>query len=128
MTDGLPTLPTLPTLPPMGATRMQDKVEAAEAILGQVRAECLRQGDGERVRLMEQYGQVAEAYIELAAMPVPPPSSDKVETASMPLPGKVRRRSPHRLLSLIARPLSRAFAFTIALVMLSCYCLSIAQQ
>ena len=133
MTDGLPTLPTLPTLPPMGATRMQDKVEAAEAILGQVRAECLRQGDGERVRLMEQYGQVAEAYIELAAMPVPPPSSDKVETASMPLPGKVRRRSPHRLLSLIIHQTAVLkglclYDYTcnavmlLPLVMLSCYC------
>ena len=71
---------------------MQDKVEAAEAILLQVRAVCLRLGDGERVRMMEQYGQVVEAYIELAAMPVPPPSSDKVETSSMPLPGKVRLR------------------------------------
>ena len=44
---------------------------------------------GIRRILTERYAQVAEAYIELAAMP-PPPSSDKGAAAStMPLPGKV---------------------------------------
>ena len=41
--------------------------------------------------MIEQYRQVAEAYIELAAMPAPTPSSDKVEVSTMPLPGKVKR-------------------------------------